>query len=505
MASVVSVHVADVGVGAGLRLLRRRLRPESVNGLRHADLAAATPLSASVLPRPAFGRIALIGFWDDDEALDRFVRAHPLASRLGGGWHARLAPLRRFGSWPGLADDISDSRHTTYDGPAVVLTLGRLRLTQAGRFLRASAEGRRGRHRRTGLALGDRARPAAVRRDLLAVEIHPGAGDLCLRTSRPRPSRCHRRRRGQGVPPPVGVRAPPAVPRRRRPRRTQPTGRARPRRPAERAPPALSRTLTPGTSRYVQESICSPYADQGDAWIDEDSEVEHVGLFAAAGAVEAAAARFGAPGGDGVVLRFAQFYSADSEHVRAFNGWARRRINPFLGDPGSYWSFVHADDAGAAVAAALTIPGGVYNVGDDEPVTRADAGRIVADALGVQPPRSIPRLLRLATPPSAKALMRSLRVSNRRFRDASGWAGPPLDARLLAAGWTALTGTRARRAIPNRNRGSACSTRSWARPAARSATSRACEAVSSRSRASPSGPSRSAPSAPPIPPVDPAR
>lgn len=139
MASVVSVHVADVGVGAGLRLLRRRLRPESVNGLRHADLAAATPLSASVLPRPAFGRIALIGFWDDDEALDRFVRAHPLASRLGGGWHARLAPLRRFGSWPGLADDISDSRHTTYDGPAVVLTLGRLRLTQAGRFLRASA------------------------------------------------------------------------------------------------------------------------------------------------------------------------------------------------------------------------------------------------------------------------------------------------------------------------------------------------------------------------------
>lgn len=180
--------------------------------------------------------------------------------------------------------------------------------------------------------------------------------------------------------------------------------------------------LAAGASRYVQESICFPYADQGDAWIDEDSEVEHVGLFAAAGAAEAAAARFDAQGGDGVVLRFAQFYSADSEHVRAFNGWARRRINPFLGDPGSYWSFVHADDAGAAVAAALTIPGGVYNVGDDEPVTRADAGRIVADALGVQPPRSIPRLLRLATPPSAKALMRSLRVSNRRFRDASGWA-----------------------------------------------------------------------------------
>lgn len=140
MAPVVSVHIADVGVGHGLGLLLKRVRPGSINGLRHAEVGAAASLSGSVLPAPSLGRIGFIGFWDDDEAVDHFTRHHPLADRLSGGWHARLQPLRRFGSWPGLADDIDGSRHTTYKGPAVVLTLGRLRLTQAVRFVRASAK-----------------------------------------------------------------------------------------------------------------------------------------------------------------------------------------------------------------------------------------------------------------------------------------------------------------------------------------------------------------------------
>jgi hypothetical protein len=33
--------------------------------------------------------------------LERFA-SHPLAEELAGGWHARMEPLRVFGSWPGL-------------------------------------------------------------------------------------------------------------------------------------------------------------------------------------------------------------------------------------------------------------------------------------------------------------------------------------------------------------------------------------------------------------------
>jgi nucleoside-diphosphate-sugar epimerase len=180
--------------------------------------------------------------------------------------------------------------------------------------------------------------------------------------------------------------------------------------------------LHAGARRYVQESIAFPYVDNGDGWIDEDHPVDQVGPFTGARDAEAAAARFAADGGTGVVLRFAQFYAPEASHTRSFNATVRRRVNPFLGPPEGYTSFIHAEDAGSAVVAALRAPSGTYNVADDEPMTRAEAGRVLADALGVKPPHAVPRVVQAATPASAKLLMRSLRVSNRRFKVATGWA-----------------------------------------------------------------------------------
>ena len=179
--------------------------------------------------------------------------------------------------------------------------------------------------------------------------------------------------------------------------------------------------LHAGAVRFVQESIIFPYVDNGDQWIDEGHPVDHIGPFTGARDAEAAAARFAEHGGAGVVLRFAQFYASDSTHTRAFNATTRLRVNPFLGPPEGYMSFIHAEDAGSAVVAALRAPTGIYNVVDDEPVTRADAGRIVAEALGVKQPYAAPKVVQAITPASVKLLMRSLRVSNRRFKEATGW------------------------------------------------------------------------------------
>lgn len=180
--------------------------------------------------------------------------------------------------------------------------------------------------------------------------------------------------------------------------------------------------LAAGAARYVQESICFPYLDAGDAWIDEDSPIEHDGVFVGAATAEAQAARLTDAGGDGVALRFAQFHGPGSSHVASFNSMVRKRINPFVGPPDAYSSFVHADDAGAAVAAALEAPAGIYNVADDEPLTRREAGEAVAEALGVKPPKVLPAAVRATMPRSAKALARSLRISNARFKAATGWA-----------------------------------------------------------------------------------
>ncbi|HEX2574737.1 MAG TPA: hypothetical protein VHK88_00220 [Aquihabitans sp.] len=139
MPAIASVHLADVEPGAALRLLAPGGGPGAVAGLRQGHLATAAPLTPDAVPRPPLGRVGFVAFWDDDAALDRFLAGHPLAERLAGGWRARLEPLRRHGTWPGLDDDVTQARRTGHTGPAVVLTLGRVRIAQVPRFLRTSA------------------------------------------------------------------------------------------------------------------------------------------------------------------------------------------------------------------------------------------------------------------------------------------------------------------------------------------------------------------------------
>ena len=74
----------------------------------------------------------------------------------------------------------------------------------------------------------------------------------------------------------------------------------------------------------------------------------------------------------------------------------------------------------SAVVAALVAGSGTYNVVDDEPVTRVEADRIVAERLGVKPLRRMPKLL-LRLNPSTKAVARSQRVGHDRLTAATGW------------------------------------------------------------------------------------
>ena len=133
---IATVQVADLGVVDTFRALTHTPKPSDVPGLRSARAALFAPLALA--GPPPVRRAGLIAFWDDDEAVDRFIDTDPISQRFSEGLRARLRPLRAYGSWPGLPTDIATSRAVPHDGPVVVLTLGRLRISQAVRFLRAS-------------------------------------------------------------------------------------------------------------------------------------------------------------------------------------------------------------------------------------------------------------------------------------------------------------------------------------------------------------------------------
>ena len=137
---IASVHIADMGVRSALVATRKAPRAGSIAGLRSAAVGLAAPLGEKLRPSVQFGRAGLIAFWDDDIAIDRFLSDHPLAERFASGWQARLAPLRAFGTWPGLPPDVPAQRSVDHDGPVAVLTLGRPRARELIRFVRTSAK-----------------------------------------------------------------------------------------------------------------------------------------------------------------------------------------------------------------------------------------------------------------------------------------------------------------------------------------------------------------------------
>ena len=175
-----------------------------------------------------------------------------------------------------------------------------------------------------------------------------------------------------------------------------------------------------GVTRFVQESFAPLYGDGGDRWLDETAPVRPARYNRSVLDAEKANRAF-AESGVGVTLRFAFLYGPGDPFTAQAIDTIRRGWMPFFGRRDAYLATVTQQDAAAAALAALTLPSGIYNVVDDEPLTREEFGRAVAAMLGVRPPRFVPTWLTKLGGSVAETLSRSLRLSNRKLEQASNW------------------------------------------------------------------------------------
>jgi nucleoside-diphosphate-sugar epimerase len=190
-----------------------------------------------------------------------------------------------------------------------------------------------------------------------------------------------------------------------------------------------------GATRFIQESFAPIYEDGGDRWVDELAPVRFARYNRSLADAERAAAWFTERGGTGVVLRFAPFYGPDATQAIELIASVRKGRAVLPGRPEAFFSSISHDDAATAVLAALRVPAGVYNVGDDEPVTRRQYVDALAQALDVRPPRLPPAWLGRLGGSLAETIGRSLRLSNRKLHDATGWEP---QYRSVRQGWRSV-------------------------------------------------------------------
>ena len=126
----------------------------------------------------------------------------------------------------------------------------------------------------------------------------------------------------------------------------------------------------------------------------------------------------------GISLRLGGLYGSDLPSTKEQLQLARRGISMFGGVPDAFTPTLWIGDAASALIAALDrAPSGLYDVVDDEPVRQRQLKTALAAAAGRRRMLSLPAwLVRMMAGPAGEVFTRSLRISNRRFREATGWA-----------------------------------------------------------------------------------
>jgi len=180
------------------------------------------------------------------------------------------------------------------------------------------------------------------------------------------------------------------------------------------------------------------YPSSGDTWLDAQTTPVKTATLASTVEAEEAVARFAASDPArrrGISLRLGSFYGPEAPSSWQILDVARKGIGAFPGARAGYLPQVWLQDAISALLLALTepVPSGVYDIVDDEPVTRAEMYAVLAHAVGRKRLLALPDLLmRLMTGAKYADMSRSLRISNRLFKAVSSWQPTVPNARM---GW----------------------------------------------------------------------
>jgi nucleoside-diphosphate-sugar epimerase len=206
----------------------------------------------------------------------------------------------------------------------------------------------------------------------------------------------------------------------------EPTNRAR----AEGGHNLIEAARAAGVRRFITQGIAFIYAPEGEMIKDEEAppwtDAPEPFRGGAASMLEHEREATQAPGLEGVVLRYGQFYGPGTYYAADGNiaEQVRRRRFPIVGRGEGMFSFVHIDDAASATVASLERGApGVYNIVDDEPAPLREWLPVYAQALEARRPRRVPTFLaRLAAGPFAAAFATQLRgASNAKAKRELGW------------------------------------------------------------------------------------
>ncbi|HEV8595416.1 MAG TPA: NAD(P)-dependent oxidoreductase [Thermoplasmata archaeon] len=126
------------------------------------------------------------------------------------------------------------------------------------------------------------------------------------------------------------------------------------------------------------------------------------------------------------LLRPPLVYGRGGPFAKYFLDYMRRGRYRVVGDGSNYTGFVHVEDCALAYALALERAprGEEFIVVDDEPITLREASDLIADALGVRRPKSVPPFVAslVVGKVGVELVTESVRLRNAKLKARLGWS-----------------------------------------------------------------------------------
>lgn len=175
---------------------------------------------------------------------------------------------------------------------------------------------------------------------------------------------------------------------------------------------------------FVYVSSTSVYGQTDGSWVDEDSPAEP--LEESGQVVRQAELLLRQRLPQAILLRSAGIYGPGRLLRRREQ---LLRSEPIAGDPERWLNLIHVDDLAEAVCISLSCAptGSLYNVVDDQPISRRYYYTRLAELYQAPPPRFV-------TIPQAELRSQHRRISNQRIRTQLGWQPryPSIETGLVA-------------------------------------------------------------------------
>ena len=135
--TIFSYHLVSIPFSMAIKGLFLNPIDKNTKGLIHAEYMTAMTLVSPIISTSRFliKQVAIFAQWENEEALEEYLKKEKIGKLLSNGWHVRLEFMREWGKIGGFKIPEQKAKLATSASSVVAVTIARMKPLAVPRFL----------------------------------------------------------------------------------------------------------------------------------------------------------------------------------------------------------------------------------------------------------------------------------------------------------------------------------------------------------------------------------